>query len=187
MSNNQNEKPIQPLSGPKGKTMPSYKRGPLGWLIIAVVIFTAMMMLQQWQKVDAISWNDFRRYLENNQIESVEIGETEITGRFNQKAVAERGEKLPPSFTVDYKPEVVGEELIRILSERSTEAVQAAIQIVASSQQQVIGMDQIGVAMQNINQAGTETAVSMVQSEKAAKNLHELGQKLKDLVERFKV
>ena len=48
-------------------------------------------------------------------------------------------------------------------------------------------MDQIGVAMQNINQAGTETAVSMVQSEKAAKNLHELGQKLKDLVERFKV
>jgi methyl-accepting chemotaxis protein len=78
-------------------------------------------------------------------------------------------------------------EAIRILTESSTEAVQAAIQIVASSQQQVIGMDQIGVAMQNINQAGTETAVSMVQSEKAAKNLHELGQKLKDLVERFKV
>jgi methyl-accepting chemotaxis protein len=78
-------------------------------------------------------------------------------------------------------------EAIRILSESSNEAVQAATQIVASSQQQVVGMDQIGVAMQNINQAGTETAVSMVQSEKAAKNLHELGQKLKDLVERFKV
>jgi methyl-accepting chemotaxis protein len=78
-------------------------------------------------------------------------------------------------------------ETIRILAESSDEAVQAAIQIVASSQQQVIGMDQIGVAMQNINQAGTETAVSMVQSEKAAKNLYELGQKLKDLVERFTV
>ncbi|MCX5797965.1 MAG: methyl-accepting chemotaxis protein, partial [Proteobacteria bacterium] len=78
-------------------------------------------------------------------------------------------------------------EAIRILSESSNEAVQAATQIVASSQQQVVGMDQIGVAMQNINQAGTETAVSMVQSEKAAKNLHELGQKLKDLVDRFKV
>ncbi|MCX6327904.1 MAG: CHASE3 domain-containing protein [Bacteroidia bacterium] len=78
-------------------------------------------------------------------------------------------------------------EAIRILSESSNEAVQAATQIVASSQQQVVGMDQIGVAMQNINQAGTETAVSMVQSEKAAKSLNELGQKLKDLVERFKV
>ncbi len=78
-------------------------------------------------------------------------------------------------------------EAIRILSESSNEAVQAATQIVASSQQQVVGMDQIGVAMQNINQAGTETAVSMIQSEKAAKNLNELGQKLKELVERFKV
>jgi methyl-accepting chemotaxis protein len=78
-------------------------------------------------------------------------------------------------------------EAIRILAESSNEAIQASTQIVASSQQQVVGMDQIGVAMQKINQAGTETAVSMVQSEKAAKNLHELGQKLKDLVERFKV
>lgn len=85
------------------------------------------------------------------------------------------------------KQSVQAGEAIRILTESSNEAVQAAIQIVASSQQQVIGMDQIGVAMQNINQAGTETEVSMVQSEKAAKSLNELGQKLKDLVERFKV
>jgi methyl-accepting chemotaxis protein len=77
-------------------------------------------------------------------------------------------------------------EAIRILSESSNEAVQAATQIVASSQQQVVGMDQIGVAMQNINQAGTETAVSMVQSEKSAKNLNDLGQKLKEMVEKFK-
>jgi methyl-accepting chemotaxis protein len=85
------------------------------------------------------------------------------------------------------KQSALAGEAIRILAESSDEAVQAATQIVASSQQQAVGMDQIGVAMQNINQAGTETAVSMVQSEKAAKNLHELGQKLKDLVERFKV
>jgi methyl-accepting chemotaxis protein len=78
-------------------------------------------------------------------------------------------------------------EAIRILAESINEAVQAATQIVASSQQQVVGMDQIGVAMQNINQAGTETAVSMVQSEKSAKNLNDLGQKLKEMVERFKV
>jgi methyl-accepting chemotaxis protein len=85
------------------------------------------------------------------------------------------------------KQSVLAGEAIRFLSESSNEAVQAATQIVASSQQQVVGMDQISVAMQNINQAGTETAVSMVQSEKAAKNLHELGQKLKDMVDRFKV
>ena len=78
-------------------------------------------------------------------------------------------------------------EAIRILAESSNEAFQSASQISASSQQQVIGMDQIGVAMQNINQAGTEIAVSMVQSEKSARNLHELGQKLKEMVGRFKL
>ena len=76
-------------------------------------------------------------------------------------------------------------EAIRILAKSSNEAVSAATQIVASSQQQVVGMEQIGVAMQNIKQAGTETALSMGQSEKSAKNLNELGQKLKDMVERF--
>ena len=62
------------------------------------------------------------------------------------------------------KQSALAGEAIRILAESSNEAAQAATQIVASSQQQVIGMDQIGVAMQNINQAGTETSASMVQS-----------------------
>ena len=78
-------------------------------------------------------------------------------------------------------------EAIRVLAESSTEAVQAATQIVASSQQQVVGMNQIGTAMENVNQAGADTAASMKQAETAAKNLHELGQKLKGMVEQFKV
>jgi len=85
------------------------------------------------------------------------------------------------------KQSVQTREAIRILTESSAEAVQVSTQIVASSQQQVVGMDQIGVAMQNINQAGMETAASMTQAESSARNLNELGQKLKDLVERFKV
>ena len=78
-------------------------------------------------------------------------------------------------------------EAIQILTESSGEAVQVSTQIVASSQQQLVGMDQIGTAMQNINQAGMETAASMTQSEESVKNLHELGQKLKELVEQFKM
>ena len=78
-------------------------------------------------------------------------------------------------------------EAIRTLAETSNEAVQAAVQIVASGRQQVIGMDQIGVAMENINQAGAQNAASMKQMEVAAQNLHELGQKLKELTAQFKV
>lgn len=85
------------------------------------------------------------------------------------------------------KQSVQAGEAIRILTESSGEAVQVSLQIVASSQQQLVGMDQIGTAMQNINQAGMETAASMTQAEESVKNLHELGQKLKELVEQFKM
>jgi methyl-accepting chemotaxis protein len=65
--------------------------------------------------------------------------------------------------------------------------VQAAMQIVASSQQQVIGMDQIGKAMENINQATAENSASIKQTETAAKNINDLGQKLKQLVSQYKI
>ncbi|MHB8836965.1 MAG: methyl-accepting chemotaxis protein [Candidatus Methylomirabilia bacterium] len=77
-------------------------------------------------------------------------------------------------------------EAITRLAESSLEAVQTATQIVASSQQQVVGMDQIGLAMENINKAGAQTAASTTQVETAARNLNEMGQKLKTLVEQFK-
>jgi len=76
---------------------------------------------------------------------------------------------------------------IQKMADSSSKAVDAATQIVASSQQQVVGMDQIGIAMNNINQAGMENAASMVQAEKAANGLNELGHKLKLLVEQYKV
>ncbi len=78
-------------------------------------------------------------------------------------------------------------ESIKKLAESSSKAVEVATQIVASSQQQSVGMDQIGLAMNNINQAGAENAASMLQAEKAAKGLNELGQKLKVLVDQYKI
>ena len=78
-------------------------------------------------------------------------------------------------------------ESIKALAKSVNESIQAATQIVASSQQQVVGMDQIGLAMQNINQAGTENAASMKQTEQAAKNLHELGLKLQNLIAQYKI
>jgi methyl-accepting chemotaxis protein len=85
------------------------------------------------------------------------------------------------------KQSIQAGEAIRMLTQSSEEAAQVSTQIVASSQQQLIGMDQIGIAMQNINQAGMETAASMIQAEDSIKNLHELGQKLKEIAEQFKM
>lgn len=78
-------------------------------------------------------------------------------------------------------------ETIRQLTESLSESAQAATQIAASSQQQTVGMDQVAIAMDNIKQASTQNAASTKQAETAARNLYELGQKLKQIVEQYKV
>ncbi len=78
-------------------------------------------------------------------------------------------------------------ESIRMMADSIAESTQAAAQIAASSQQQLIGMDQVASAMENIKQASTQNVASTKQAETAAQGLHDLGQKLKELVERFKV
>jgi methyl-accepting chemotaxis protein len=68
-----------------------------------------------------------------------------------------------------------------------TEAAQAATQIAASSQQQLVGVDQVASAMESIKQASAQNVASAQQLENAARNLNELGQRLKQMVERYKV
>jgi len=73
-------------------------------------------------------------------------------------------------------------EAIRHLAESINEAAQAATQIAASSQQQMVGMDQVALAMENIKQASLQNVSGTRQAEVAAQGLHELGQKLGDLI-----
>ncbi|MCC6455549.1 MAG: hypothetical protein IT328_11435 [Caldilineaceae bacterium] len=76
-------------------------------------------------------------------------------------------------------------ESIRMLASAITDAAQAATQIAASSQQQLVGMNQVAQAMENINQAGSQNAASTRQAESTAQDLYELGQRLKRLVEQY--
>lgn len=69
-------------------------------------------------------------------------------------------------------------ESIRLLSESVSEAAQAAMQIAASSQQQMVGMDQVALAMENIKQASLQNVAGTRQAETAAHTLRELGQNL---------
>ncbi len=77
-------------------------------------------------------------------------------------------------------------ESIRLLTDSITEAAQAATQIAASSQQQMVGMDQVALAMENIKQASVQNVAGTKQAEAAAQNLHELGEKLRQLVAQYK-
>jgi methyl-accepting chemotaxis protein len=76
---------------------------------------------------------------------------------------------------------------IRELADNMAEAAQAAVQIAVSSQQQLAGMDQVALAMENIQQASTENAAGSRQAEASAQNLHALGQSLRQIVDRFQL
>ena len=78
-------------------------------------------------------------------------------------------------------------EAIDVLAQSVTESTNAAIQIAASSQQQLIGMDQVVSAMENIRESTLQMASSTKQTEKSAHDLHNLGQRLQGIVKFYKV
>ncbi|MGD9942283.1 MAG: methyl-accepting chemotaxis protein [Burkholderiaceae bacterium] len=81
----------------------------------------------------------------------------------------------------------VADNAIQALADSVGEAAQAALQIAASSQQQLVGVDQVAGAMESIRQASGQNAASAKQLEDTARSLGELGRRLKQTVERYKV
>jgi len=78
-------------------------------------------------------------------------------------------------------------EAIRALAESINQAAEAAQQISASSEQQSVGMDQVAAAMESIKRATNQNANATKQVDSGARNLHEIGQNLKQLVGRFRM
>lgn len=85
------------------------------------------------------------------------------------------------------KRATVASESFQALADSVAEAAQAAIQIAASSQQQLAGMEQVAEAVGSIKQASVESVASTRQVEVSAQSLRDLGRKLQERVERFKL
>jgi methyl-accepting chemotaxis protein len=78
-------------------------------------------------------------------------------------------------------------EAIRLLSVSIEESSNSTLQIVTSTQEQAIGMDQIATAIQSINDASNQNLAGSRQIETATRNIFDLNQKLQQLVNRYKV
>lgn len=74
-------------------------------------------------------------------------------------------------------------QAIRTLTSTVQEATRAAVQIAASSQQQLVGMGQVGRAMENIKTATMQNAEGAQQLATAAHSLREIGARLKAIVD----
>ncbi len=78
-------------------------------------------------------------------------------------------------------------QAIEQLSGVINESAQAATQMVAGGRQQVSGVDQIALAMRNINQATMQSLASTRQAEKSAQSLNELARSLTQTVAQYKL
>jgi methyl-accepting chemotaxis protein len=78
-------------------------------------------------------------------------------------------------------------ESIVALANTIDDSAQAAMQIAASSHEQLVGMDQVAAAMESINEATAQNVKSVKVLEVSAGKLYDLGQKLIALVEQYKV
>lgn len=76
---------------------------------------------------------------------------------------------------------------IEHMTDSIADGAAAAQQIVASSHQQATGMEQIALAMQNINHATMQNLAATTQTEKAARELSALAQQMEGLVGHYKI
>jgi len=81
----------------------------------------------------------------------------------------------------------VAEQTIQEMSQNIVQSIQAFQQIVAATNQQQIGFDQVTRAIQNIRDASEQSAAGTGQLEQAASNLSELGLRLQAAVETYKI
>jgi len=91
------------------------------------VLLTGWMMLQQLLATSVdISWDGFIEHLKNDEIKSIEIRETEITGKF-KPGIPRRDKKAPDSFAVNYDSEVLGKRLGEILKEKEESGIEVKV------------------------------------------------------------
>ncbi|MEE9369950.1 MAG: ATP-dependent metallopeptidase FtsH/Yme1/Tma family protein, partial [Sedimentisphaerales bacterium] len=134
MSDNQSKKPVPPRRSPQDRQgkkppLPRYKKGPFSFLIIAIAIFTLLMMMNRWQKVDKIRWDEFVDHVENKHIDSVTVKDTEVTGQFNEQYINSPQGKGKNSFVVHYNPEVHGQWLGQLLKDNDLNNDSAPVRI----------------------------------------------------------
>ncbi len=85
-----------------------------------------------------------------------------------------------------YEASQAGQAILQLASS-FTESTASAAQIAASSQQQLIGVEQVGMAMQELKDAGLQNADGAKQLEGSARNLQDLGERLRGLVQHYKL
>lgn len=79
------------------------------------------------------------------------------------------------------------QDAIEVLARSIADSSQAAVEIAHSMHEQVVGMDQIGIAIENIQDEAYKNLETTRKAEKTAEDLHELGSRLTMITEQYHV
>jgi len=90
--------------------LPNRRHWPFGSLLIAALLVMAILAVRPPQFAKQIRWDEFVRYVKQDDIASVIIKDLEIVGRFNDKAGPEAGGR----FKVNYNPELHKDWLLEL-------------------------------------------------------------------------
>lgn len=74
---------------------------------------------------------------------------------------------------------------IRVLEDFNEQSAQSAAQIAISSKEQLVGMEQVAISMESIKIASVQNLQGAREAEKVARNLQDLGLKLKEMMNRY--
>jgi len=94
-------------SHPPKQSLLSGKNMPFRWLLIALIFLALLMTFQTYQQRDEITNDEFNKYLAEGKIESVEITDRQISGKFNLAGIESRPAKASRTFTVGFQPEML--------------------------------------------------------------------------------
>lgn len=78
-------------------------------------------------------------------------------------------------------------EAMDVLTGSVSEATDAAVQIAASSHQQLMGMDQVVSAMENIREAAAQMSAGAQQTERTVQDLQDVSRRLQEIAEFYRV
>ncbi len=84
------------------------KNKPFQWLLFIMAAVVIISLLQNLNHKNEITSDEFLKYLSEGKVESLEIGDTSIIGKFNEAGVTSRPEKASKTFTVVYRPDILG-------------------------------------------------------------------------------
>ena len=87
---------------------------PLKWVFIGLILITLLTTLNRYPKLDKIRNDEFEKCIAAGMIESVEIGEREITGTFNAVGIQSRPPKAARGFKVNYQPEMIPDIIAKL-------------------------------------------------------------------------